>query len=176
MKRRLISSLLCVALCTSVIFFAVACSDSADDTTAADTISYSVDNTATELTAAVNAALTISSELAAPDPTITMAMFGDASAHFETFSVLTNASGLTQDEYGIFKADADENIPQIEAAVKEYLAGKLAAFTGDYTPEEKPKLENASVKTFGRFVVYCILSEEDTATVFDTVENVLLGK
>ena len=169
MKKQFICASLCLALLSSALV--TSCGSDV-----VSTAEYSIDNTATELTAAVNAVLPVSSELAAPDPALTMAMFGDAAEHFETFSVLTNASGMTQDEYGIFKVDADENVAAVETAIKSYLADKLAAFTGDYTPEEKPKLENATVKIFGRFVVYCILSEENTELVMTTVENTLLGK
>ncbi len=137
---------------------------------------YYVDSTPTELCAAVNAALPVSSELSAPDPAYTMAVFEDVADHISAFSVLINASGMTQDEYGIIKVDSEENIEAVKASVRSYLDSKLAAFTGDYTPEEKPKLENASIKVFGNFVVYCTLSEEHTAIVFDAVEQTLLAK
>lgn len=177
MKKNLTSLALTALLCTSLLT-AASCVGNAEDTAANTTASveYSVDNTPTELTAAVNAALPASADMSAPDPGIILAYYDSVSEELESFAVLINASGMTQDEYGIFKVKTDESIPAVEAAVREYLDAKLAAFTGDYTPEEKPKLENASIKTFGKYVVYCTLSEEDTATVFTTVENTLLGK
>lgn len=177
MKKLILSAALCITLVSSVLTFLPSCSDGSDVTPKGETNSsdteYSVDNTPTELAAAVNAALSISTDLASPDPAITMATFDSVSSYFDSFSVLTNASGMTQDEYGIFKVNSDGNVDTVQAAVKDYLADRLAMFTGDYTPEEKPKLENACVKTFGRFVVYCILSEEDTQTVMKTVEETL---
>ena len=134
------------------------------------------DDTPAELCAAVNAALPISSELTAPDPMYAMTVFNDVSEHLEAFSVLVNAYGMTWDEYGILKVDAEENIEAVKASVNAYLAESLAAFTDDYPASEKAKLENATVNVFGRFVVYCILSEENTQTVMNTVEETLAEK
>ena len=53
---------------------------------------------------------------------------------------------------------------------------RLDVWMEEYMPEEKPKLENATVKTMGRYVVYCILSDEAKDTVFTAVDNMLLGK
>jgi len=137
---------------------------------------YVMDNTPTELCAAVNAALPISSELSAPDPSYIMSVYDSVAEKLEAFSVLMDASGMTVNEYGIIKADADENTETVKSAVRDYLDARLAEVTEYYAPEEKAKIENASINVYGRYIVYCILSEDHTALVNDAVKDVLTAK
>ena len=53
---------------------------------------------------------------------------------------------------------------------------RLDTWMEEYMPEEKPKLQSATVKVMGRYVVYCILSEDAKTDVFGAVDNLLLGK
>lgn len=166
MKKSLISLVLALTVITPVIL--ASC-----DT---ETVSYSTDISVADLASAADTALADSETLTAvPDDYIKGMMKIDVSA-FEDYTVKIRASGTNIDEYGIFKAPSDEAVKSVKEIVSGYLDMRLDAWMEEYMPEEKPKLENATIKTMGRYVVYCILSEDAKDTVFTTVDNMLLGK
>ena len=79
-------------------------------------------------------------------------------------------------EFGIFHAPdeaAKEEIKHLTERYLEQLKADQSAFIASYAPEELPKLENAEVKTFGNYVAYAILSDENRKLVFDTIEKKL---
>ena len=66
-----------------------------------------------------------------------------------------------------------------EAAVAEYrplwesFDEEQRAFISSYAPQQVTKLDHAEVRVIGRYVIYTILSPEDTRSAFDTVEQML---
>ncbi len=83
--------------------------------------------------------------------------------------------GNKLDEFGIFHVSA-ENIKTAEAYLKQYLTESYTqnqAFYDSYIPQETPKLKNAEVRTFGNYVTYAILSDQNRETFFATMENTL---
>lgn len=78
-------------------------------------------------------------------------------------------------EVGIFHfANADE-AAKAESIVAQYIKTKSDAWksAANYTPEENPKMESATYKVIGNYVVYTILTEKDSASVMSAVENAL---
>lgn len=141
-----------------------------------ETVSYKSDIAVSELAAAADAALPEGSDMTAvPDDYIIGMMQIDVSA-FEDHVVKIQASGINIDEYGIFKAPSEEAVSGIKDTVSNYLTMRLDTWMEEYMPEEKPKLQSATVKVMGRYVVYCILSEDAKTDVFGAVDNLLLGK
>lgn len=166
MKKSLISILL--SACIMVPAVICACGT--------ETVSYSNDVAVADLVTAADTALGDSEPLTAvPDDYIKGMMQIDTAA-FEEYVVKIRASGTNIDEYGIFKAPSAESVDSVKEIVSGYLDMRLDVWMEEYMPEEKPKLENATVKTMGRYVVYCILSDEAKDTVFTAVDNMLLGK
>lgn len=166
MKKSLISLALAMTMLTLTVL--ASCGT--------ETVSYSTDISVADLVSAADTALADSETLTAvPDDYIKGMMNIDVSA-FEDYAVKIRASGTNIDEYGIFKAPSDEAVKSVKEIVSGYLDMRLDAWMEEYMPEEKPKLENATIKTMGRYVVYCILSDEAKDTVFTTVDNMLLGK
>ncbi len=140
------------------------------------TASYSTDIAVAELAVAADAALPEGSTMTAvPDDYIIGMMQIDVSA-FEDYVVKIQASGINIDEYGIFKAPSEEAVDGIKDTVSDYLTMRLDTWMEEYMPEEKPKLQSATVKVMGQYVVYCILSEDTKTQVFSAVDNLLLGK
>ncbi len=78
------------------------------------------------------------------------------------------------DEFGIYHI-TEGGTREIEAMVMEkYLEAsylKNREWYDSYIPTETPKLRNAEVRTFGNYVVYAIMSEENKEKLFDTVED-----
>lgn len=87
------------------------------------------------------------------------------------FVIMKTVVGTAIDEYGIFKAGT-MSTDALETMLKDYLQLQRDAWMG-YQPEEEYKLNDAEVKTVGEYVMYCILSEADRATAFDTLNEAL---
>lgn len=85
------------------------------------------------------------------------------------------SDGNNLNEFGIWHAKSDQITP-LEATLRTYLAESLLrnrSFYDSYIPQEVPKLENAEVRVYGNYVCYAILSEEDKAIFFRTIEEEL---
>ena len=87
-------------------------------------------------------------------------------------------SVLSEDinEVGIFHAPNEEAKAELVRLCEDYLARLLdeeSAFIASYAPKELSKLEHAEVKSFGNYVVYAILDDDDRELVFETVEKEL---
>ncbi len=79
-------------------------------------------------------------------------------------------------ELGIFHTSDRESRQALEAVIDRYLEGMQedqGAFVASYAPEELPKLEQATYRSFGNYTVYVILDEKDQELVFETVEKLL---
>lgn len=87
------------------------------------------------------------------------------------YTVKINSMGTNVDEYGLFKAKDEDAAKALSAAVQRYLDERLSTWMDEYMPEEKPKVENASVKTQGVYVMYTILSEKGAAAAFKALDN-----
>ena len=80
-------------------------------------------------------------------------------------------------EFGIFHTPNEESRKEIEELCEKYLETlreEKTAFIESYAPEELPKLERAEVRTFGNYVAYAILSDDDRKLFFETVEKKLV--
>lgn len=167
MKIKAFISVVLTAALTFTCFAAVSCSETA---------SYSTDIAVSELAAAADAALPEGSSMTAvPDDYIKGMMQIDVSA-FADYTVKIQSSGINIDEYGIFKAPSEDAVSGIKDTVSGYLTMRLDTWMEEYMPEEKPKLQSATVKVMGQYVVYCILSEDVKTDVFSAIDNILLDK
>ncbi|MBQ8850622.1 MAG: DUF4358 domain-containing protein [Clostridia bacterium] len=81
-------------------------------------------------------------------------------------------------EIGVFHAPDEASRDGLAELTERYLDGLLeekGEFIASYAPKELEKLRSAEVKTFGNYVAYAILSEDDREVFFDTVEKMLRG-
>ncbi len=160
-----LSFILAIVMAT-VCLTAVACGSTA----------YKTDVDVTSLTPAVDALLERPEDFATmTDEYITTMMEIDISK-FSGHVVKLRASGANIDEYGIFKAPSAADVADIKATVEAYLARRVEIWMPEYMPEEFPKMEAASVKTFGQYVAYAILSEDTKTDVFAAIEAELIEK
>lgn len=85
-------------------------------------------------------------------------------------------SGYNINEVGIFEVEGNHS-SDMRQKLRSYLEDSYKnnqSWYDSYMPEETPKLRDAEVKVFGKYVVYAILNKEDRAAFFDAVENELL--
>ncbi len=79
-------------------------------------------------------------------------------------------------EFGIFHAPDESSRKELEALTEKYLTELLeekGEFISSYAPKELEKLKNAETRVIGNYVAYAILSKDDRAVFFDTVEKTL---
>ena len=70
----------------------------------------------------------------------------------------------------------DGKSKEMKSALEEYLKDQQkekGAFFKNYAPGELLKLERAEVRCFGDYVVFTVLSSEESQAVFEKVEEVL---
>ena len=82
-------------------------------------------------------------------------------------------------ELGVFRAEDEEDVPAVRAMVQRYLDGQvenLRAFAANYSPRDMEKIEGASVRVLGTYVVYYILDEDDAERVMRTWEEALTSR
>ena len=89
-----------------------------------------------------------------------------------------SASVASEDinEVGIFHAPDSKSVATLKALAEEYLKNyreEKESFIASYAPKDTPKLKSAEVRSYGNYVVYAILSADDKAIFFDTVEKLL---
>ena len=78
-------------------------------------------------------------------------------------------------EFGVFKTDS-KNVKTLKSAIEQYLEEQKAILVPQvnmYAPEEAPKIEKATVKVFGNYVVYLIMNKDTQDTAYDAVTNLL---
>lgn len=137
---------------------------------------YKTDVAVSEISAAVDALLDNPGDFATMTEGYIVGMMEIDPSQFEECVIKLRASGSNIDEYGIFKAADSEGVANAVAVANAYIARRIEAWMPEYMPEELPKMEAASVKIFGNYVVYAILAEDVKADVFDAVKAELTDK
>ena len=92
--------------------------------------------------------------------------------------ICASNSQTTVDEFGIFHVKDGGDAEAVKAEVWDYVQAtqvKLEVFLDMYEPAEKTKLENAQIEIVGNYVVYTILTDEDTAAAMDAIKAKLKG-
>ena len=136
------------------------------------TVTYRTDLSAADVSDACMAVLSSSALLGAADEVYIQYRLMLDSTMAESWSVYIQNAGTSLDEFGIAKAPTDDT-SALEAAFRDFIVRRNEEWTGQYMVEEYPKLESAECRTIGRYVIYCILSEEDKAALFTAAEQFL---
>ena len=166
MKNRILSALLLLALLLPVLF-AVSCGQSTGTT-------YRDDYALADLAAKVaDKSFEDGVTLTAVDADYLRGMMKMEVGEKDEYVVKIQTSGANVNEYGIFHAPDAARTAEIETMVKAYLALRVESWMPEYMPEEKPKVDHATCKVFGNYVVYGILTDADREALFSAVENAL---
>lgn len=93
----------------------------------------------------------------------------------DDYMEMFQTSGVGIDEYGIFRMKEESGVEGMKSAIQNYIDGAKLSFNENYAPNEKPKLDNAEIRVFGKYVVYAVLSEDDKNVLFSALEAALNG-
>ncbi len=91
----------------------------------------------------------------------------------DDYMEMFQTSGVGIDEYGIFRMKEESGIEGMKSAIQDYIDSAKLSFNENYAPNEKPKLDNAEIRVFGKYVVYAVLSEDDKNVLFSALETAL---
>ena len=84
---------------------------------------------------------------------------------FEEYIVLYPFAGTEYNEIGIFKIRADIDKQEAQTRLEKYLTFKRKNWDTRYKGDEFAKIENASITSCGRYVLYAILDDAERAAV-----------
>ncbi len=101
---------------------------------------------------------------------------GTVESSVSDWYIYASKSTVTVDEFGVFHVKSGQDVNAVKKAVEEYVQYmqlKLEVYLQTYDPAETVKLENAEVFVCGNYVIYTILSENDTAAVKSAAEDLL---
>ena len=90
--------------------------------------------------------------------------------------VISAESDMNVDEMGIFHVKDAGDAAKIKSFAESYLTAyklRMAPLLESYNQAELPKLECAEVKVCGSYVLYTVLSAEDTAAAQNAFEKAL---
>lgn len=159
MKQKLVSFILLAAISLLAL---VSCGSGA--------AKYRDDVAVVDLCTMADALISDSSTMATMTSDYLYGMMGIELDGISDYAVKVQASGANVNEYGIFKASSADDVANVEQMVQSYLAKRVETWMPEYMPEEFPKVQNASYKTYGNYIVYCILADSDKTAVFNAVE------
>ena len=91
----------------------------------------------------------------------------------EDYDVRLNKISTSVDEFGVFRAKDEAAAKSLAAGVQAYLDMRLATWMDEYMPDEKPKVENAQVKTAGVYVMYTILGDSAQKKAFSALDEAI---
>lgn len=131
---------------------------------------YRSDLSCAELGEAISAAVPLDSGYFCQNVGYLGYYFPDFSGDAALFKASSNSS---ENEFGILRSDRTGETRTlceryIERQRAEYLSAK-----GTYTPEEYEKYKNAAVFTCGNYVIYTIMTPEDSEKALTAVRNML---
>lgn len=141
--------------------------------------SYRTDVPAADLSAAVLNSVSTQGGYTAADSDFVSLEFTKPEvidANVSEWVICASTSSQTVDEYGIFRVKEGGDVQAVKDAVLEYVQAtqvKLEVYLDMYEPVEKTKLENAQVTVIGNYVVYTILTDQDTAAAQTALKGAL---
>ena len=93
------------------------------------------------------------------------------------YKIFTSNDSTNFDEYGIFEFKTVKQAKQSASKIKDYLIQSKKEFQSGivYNVEEYPKFENSTLKNYGRYIVYAILSPEKTCGILNDIDKMKKG-
>ena len=98
------------------------------------------------------------------------------SANVSEWMICASKSSQTVDEFGIFHVKEGGDVAAVRSEIQDYLNAmqvKLAVYLETYDPAEKDKLYNTQVYSVGNYVIYTMLSEQDTTAAQNAFKDAL---
>ena len=107
------------------------------------------------------------------DDDVILEITDDDLTYLVDYTVVRANNAKNINEFGIFKVE-NGKAKELKPVIEKYLKEKQESYRAmDYFPEEVEKIDFATVKVFGNYVVFSFLNEADTEAFYKTIENEL---
>lgn len=138
------------------------------------TVSYRDDISVDELSAAVEALIPVEGGYDMSGEDFLKYYFDFDHRHtIDGYAIAASSASTNINEYGIIHLSDPEQVAEVDRLAQVYVENQrdfLSTFLNTYNEAEMAKLEEMQVRVFGNYVVYTILSANDTAAVMNAIE------
>ena len=103
-------------------------------------------------------------------------LYFEDSEHYDDCYLAYSSDTGDINEFGVFHAPDSEHAEDIYEDCMDYvedLKENSRSFIASYAPEEIPKLDGATVRRYGNYVVYTVLPDKKTNDIFSKIEESL---
>ena len=91
--------------------------------------------------------------------------------YLKDYSVIKAKASKNINEFGIFRVE-EGHAKELEAIIRKFLENQQESYrVMNYFPEEIEKIDCATVKVYGNYVVYSFLNEVDTEAFYAAIEK-----
>ena len=128
---------------------------------------------AKELYSKVENSITTDGGVRILDDDVILEITDDDLTYLVDYRVVRANNAKNINEFGIFKVE-NGKAKELKPVIEKYLKEKQESYRAmDYFPEEVEKIDFATVKVFGNYVVFSFLNEADTEAFYKAIENEL---
>ena len=132
---------------------------------------YSDSKNAFKLYKAVSSSVVTENGIKVLDSDAILEISNESISYIRDFVMVRANNAKNVNEYGIFRVE-DGKANDLKAIVEEYVQRKKTSYLAmNYLPEETQKIENASTRIFGNYVVYSFLNEADTESLDSAIKS-----
>ena len=122
---------------------------------------YSDSKSASEIESAISTVITTDGGMKKLDADAILEISDSEIAFLKDFVMVKANNAKNINEYGIFRVE-DGKAEEMKALLTSYVEGKQTIYRAmEYFPEETEKIDCATVKVFGNYVVYSFLNFKD---------------
>ena len=95
--------------------------------------------------------------------------------YIDAYSIICSESAKRADLIAVFRAKNAYDVQNVLIICEAFLDDQRALFSmivEQYLPSESERLDGAQTRTFGNYVVACVLSPEDAQKAFSEIEQI----
>ncbi len=94
-------------------------------------------------------------------------------SYLRDYTVIKANNAKNINEVGVFRVE-DGKANDMKAIVEDYVSNLQGQYRSmQYFPEEVEKIDCATVKVYGNYVIYSFLNEMDTEAFYNAIENAI---
>ena len=89
------------------------------------------------------------------------------------YRIILARDDMNANEIGVFRATSRTDAKEVEKYCRRYIDSKVSGWNYDYNPDENVKIENAQIFVMGIYVIYTILTPDDTDYARIVIDNLI---
>lgn len=107
------------------------------------------------------------------DDDVILEFTDDDLPYLKDYTVVKANYAKNINEVGIFRVESGK-ANELKKIIEKYVKETQQIYRAmDYFPEEVEKIDFATVKVFGNYVIYSFLNEKDTEAFYNAIENLI---